>query len=134
MLILKRKKNPKHLLFSLIALFVYTHAFAAEQSQGIWVAVRVQEKVDKLQEYHGLLDNKTFWDITTNKSKTGFFRLQNTVWISPEGKIVPLARLDAAGQLYGYTNDAFFKIENVFRLIPLESSFVDAHLKKGLLK
>lgn len=106
---------------------------AAESSPvpgGVWVAVRVQETVEKLMEYHGFLDHKSFWDIISQKSKQGFFRLENAVWISPEGEIIPLSELKAANQFYGYSNDAFFRIENIYRIIPLDASFVDKALKK----
>lgn len=113
---------------------VFAHPIKAAESQGVpgsvWVAVRVQETVEKLMEYHGLLDNKVFWDIITQKSKQGFFRLENVVWISPEGDVIPLSNLKAAHQSYGYSNDAFFRIENVYRIIPLDSAFVDTELKK----
>lgn len=116
-------------------LFFINLVSAAELQQppmgGIWVAVRVQETVGKLMEYHGLLENKTFWDIVTQKTKHGFFRLEQVVWVSPEGILTPLSELKTAKQSYGYSNDVFFRVENIYRIIPLDQAFVDNTLKKA---
>lgn len=119
-------------------LFFIGSLSAAELQQppmgGIWVAVRVQETVGKLMEYHGLLENKIFWDIVTQKTKHGFFRLEQVVWVSPEGILTPLSELKTAKQSYGYSNDAFFRVENIYRIIPLDQAFVDNILKRSALQ
>lgn len=120
--------------FALLIYLICVAPIQVAESQGVpggvWVAVRVQETVERLMEYHGFLDNKSFWDIITQKVKQGFFRLENVVWISPEGEVIPLSELKATNQSYGYSNDAFFKVENIYRIVPLDAAFVDKELKK----
>ncbi len=102
-------------------------AFAFKDN--IWVALLIKDHAPNVTEYYGQLNHQAFWDIITNKQREGFIRLESAFIIQESGKILPLEEVSfKGGTRIGYGQDAFFLVDSVHRLIPLDDAFI-AHYK-----
>lgn len=92
-------------------------------TNGMWVAIRVQDNGTQLTEYHGWLEKKVFWKIISNQFGQGFIRLRDIHWLNSSGQTIPLEKARPNQLDYGYGRDVFIRVEHISRIVPLRDEF-----------
>ena len=96
-----------------------------------WVAISLFDgRRNMAVEYYGKIDTQVFDDIKNRSITNGFFKLESSCWFDNEKHVQQLKNETQAGQLLGYSNTAFFRVEVIIRIILLDPSFVKDVLEK----
>ena len=92
----------------------------------IWVSMLVYEgsQQEVSNEYFGKMDRATFEGIVNNGLEHGFFKITQMGWIDERGAWQRMSQTQVRGQSMGYTQVAYFRIENLYRLILLDDAVV----------
>ena len=92
----------------------------------IWVSLLVYEGSNQelSVEYFGRMDRQTFESITANNFVQGFFKLTSIGWVDEREGWVRLSDSHVRNTRFGYTQVAYFRVENIFRIVMLDESYV----------
>ena len=94
----------------------------------VWVEVAVRGYGGDLH-YCGTISESLLDEITANVREDGFFQLDRVCWTDKEGRIRTLEEKTRGGRRYGYRKAAWFRINQVDRIIRLD----DTYLLKALI-
>jgi hypothetical protein len=93
--------------------------------RSIWVAVSLLEgERNSVVEYHGKVHQEVFEDIVTNRLREGLFCMGSVAWINKDGDLQKMDEAQTGGKSYGYSNTAYFRVEQITRIVPLKDDFV----------
>jgi hypothetical protein len=93
--------------------------------RSIWVAVSLLEgERNSVVEYHGKVQQEFFEDIVSNRLREGLFRMESVAWINKDGDLQKMEEAQTGGKSYGYSNTAYFRVEQITRIVPLKDDFV----------
>lgn len=89
----------------------------------IWVAVRVSDSTNVF-EYYGRMETEQYSNIVHNVDNDGWFLLEDVTW-EINGRFSPQA---TEGKNWGYSDNAWYRVYDLTRIIPLDEDFVMAKL------
>ncbi len=127
-----KKSNNALLIIIFAVCFVVsmcTYADAEKDDQeNIWVAVSLFDGRNRtVVEYYGVMQKSIFDGITINSITEGFFKLDNTSWMTDEG-VVLMRDSKNAGRSSGYSGETYMLVKTITRIIALEKEFVKNNL------
>ncbi len=88
----------------------------------VWVEVAVRA-YGADAHYCGTISESTLAEITGNVRDDGFFQLDNICWTDSDGRIRTLEEQTRGGRRRGYTKTAWFQIDHVDRIVPLDDTY-----------
>ncbi|MBA3052368.1 hypothetical protein KKF70_03165 [bacterium] len=112
-------------LILLSATFI-SRSNAAGDSKLLWVAVTVFDGRNNksFPEYYGQINQKSVDTLTTKTQEFQMFKLENIFWVNDEGETEKLSDSKKHGRLRGYTDTAYFRSDQIYRIVFLDEDYV----------
>ncbi len=99
---------------------------SAKNTDKTWVSVTMVEiGRNTTAEYLGQIENEALNGITNHSMSNGFFKLESTCWYDAEGKIKQLKGSIQQGQLYGYSNTIFLRVDLICRIVLMDPTLMN---------
>lgn len=73
------------------------------------------------------MDKATFDGVTGNTLTNGFFKLDNTSWMTDEG-VVLMRDSKSSGRSRGYSGETYMLVKAIMRIVKLDDEFVKSQL------